>query len=127
MEDLILEQEVTLMNEFFIVIGALMSLLLLSIVWIAVLWVPNYEKVREEVSALGKLRDIPKPEIIKMCNLYRMNRDDAEEEDLSTFVMSSRIVKKTYTYQRVSVMCFTFLAMLGFVVVIVIGIHRAAQ
>ncbi len=61
LENMLLDEEVVIMNQFFISIGCLMGTMLVAIVWVALLWVPNYEKVREEVSALGKLREIPRP------------------------------------------------------------------
>eukprot|EP00002_Diphylleia_rotans_P004814 TRINITY_DN1372_c0_g1_i1.p1 TRINITY_DN1372_c0_g1~~TRINITY_DN1372_c0_g1_i1.p1 ORF type:complete len:1435 (+),score=316.59 TRINITY_DN1372_c0_g1_i1:64-4368(+) len=127
LEDMILDEEVKIMNEFFIVIGSLMGGLVVSIIWVGLLWVPNYEKVREEVSALGKLREIPRAEVVKMCNLYRVNRENEDDDEFSSFVMSSRVTRRTYTYQRVSILCTILFAMLGFVVVICVGISRAAD
>ncbi len=54
------EEELALHYRFLVILCSILGFLVLFLMLIGALWTPSYEKVREEVSSLSKLKLLPR-------------------------------------------------------------------
>eukprot|EP00002_Diphylleia_rotans_P018471 TRINITY_DN3578_c0_g1_i13.p1 TRINITY_DN3578_c0_g1~~TRINITY_DN3578_c0_g1_i13.p1 ORF type:complete len:1547 (+),score=332.31 TRINITY_DN3578_c0_g1_i13:213-4853(+) len=122
MGELYTEEELFLFDEFLIILGSLLAFLVLFLIIVASLWTPSYEKVREEVSALGKLRLLPRSALLEMCQKYRFKVDDDTDEDVENYQVTRSFSRDDQTNDGRRQKVFLFLILAGMVSCIVMWI-----